>query len=41
MAKKSSIGEYKDRMNSPVGIVLTDPKTKKPITKKTKRGKKT
>ena len=33
MSRKNSIDDYKDRMTSPVGIVLTDPKTKKPIKK--------
>ena len=31
---KSSIDDYKDRMSSPIGIVRTDPKTRKPIKKK-------
>ena len=30
---KNTIGEYKDRMSSPVGAVRTDPKTRKPIKK--------
>lgn len=30
---KSSIDAYKDRMSSPVGIVRTDPKTRKPSSK--------
>ena len=32
----AKIDAYKDRMTSPVGIVLTDPKTKKPIKPKSK-----
>lgn len=40
MAKaKSNIKDYKDRLSSPVGAVRIDPKTRKPITKKQKRGK--
>lgn len=31
---KNRIDEYKDRMDSPMGIVRTDPKTRKPIKKK-------
>lgn len=38
MAKKPSIDAYKDRMTCPVGAVLIDPKTKKPI-KPTKTNK--
>lgn len=40
---KSKISDYKDRMSSPVGLVLTDPKTRKPIKsgkKAVKKGKK-
>lgn len=39
---KNKIGDYKDRMDSPIGIVRTDPKTRKPIKKTStvKRGKK-
>lgn len=39
---KGNISEYRDRMSSPVGIVRTDPKTRKPIKKTSavKRGKK-
>lgn len=32
---KNSINDFKDRMTSPIGIVLTNPKTRKP--KNTKR----
>lgn len=32
---KTSIGQYKDRMSAPVGIVRTNPKTRKPIAAKT------
>lgn len=41
MAKKPSIDAYKDRMTSPVGAVLIDPKTRKPIkpNKPAKKGK--
>ena len=30
---KANIGDYKDRMTSPIGAVRIDPKTKKPIKK--------
>ena len=38
----AKIDAYKDRMGSPVGIVRTNPKTRKPIQSKStvKRGKK-
>ena len=36
--KKTTIDDFKNRMTCPVNIVRTDPKTRKPITKK-KRGK--
>ena len=32
--KKPTIDDYKDRMTCPIGAVQTDPKTRKPITKK-------
>ena len=35
MAKKPSINDYRDRMTAPVGVVLTDPKTRKPLKSKT------
>lgn len=31
---RDGIDDYKDRATSPVGFVLTDPKTKKPIKNK-------
>lgn len=31
--KKPSINDYKDRMDSPVGAIRIDPKTKKPVNK--------
>lgn len=38
--KRNSIDDFKDRMTCPFGAVRLDPKTNKPITKKTKkRGK--
>lgn len=42
MAKKTTIDDYKDRMNCPVGAVQIDPKTRKPIkpTKPSKPAKK-
>ena len=36
----AKIDEYKDRMTSPVGVVRTDPKTRKPIKTGKKSGKK-
>ena len=35
MAKGTNINAYKDRMSAPVGVVLTNPKTRKPIKTKT------
>ena len=35
--KKTSINDYKNRMNAPIGAVRIDPKTGKAITKKTKK----
>jgi len=39
---KNNIGAYKDRMASPMGIVRTNPKTRKPVQKTAtvKKGKK-
>ena len=34
MATKSNINDYKNRMDSPIGAVRIDPKTRKPITTK-------
>ena len=31
--KKTSINDYKNRMNAPIGAVRIDPKTGKPIAK--------
>jgi len=39
---RNSIGDYKDRMTSPLRLVLTDPKTRKPkrtTTSTVKKGK--
>lgn len=37
---KNSISDFKNRMDSPVGVVLTNPKTRKVKTSKsTKKGK--
>ena len=36
MATKNNINDYKDRMSAPMGAVLIDPKTKKPIKNTTK-----
>lgn len=38
--KKTSINDYKNRMDSPIGATQIDPKTRKPIKKSTgKKGK--
>jgi hypothetical protein len=40
MKKKLTINDYKDRFTAPVGAVRIDPKTNKPVRKKTvKKGK--
>lgn len=36
---KGTIKDYKDRMTSPVGIVVTNPKTRKPKSPTKKKGK--
>ena len=40
MATKTNINEYKNRMDSPVGAVRIDPKTRKPIKDKKSTKKK-
>lgn len=36
---KTTVNDYKDRMTSPFGAVLTNPKTRKPVKSGKKKGK--
>ena len=40
MAKKPSIDDYKNRLDSPIGAIRIDPKTNKPMKPKAKKSKK-